>query len=175
MHSDDMYAPESIELLTKSGIDFARHEREGIDVETFGELLISSGLVLLPEVQWVSFHRCVVSYTLLLSDRELRQLSMCRTAGTTLATCSRLSPAHLCRRPKTSSLTCCGSGSLASGTSRCASSPSLSVCSHAEEKIPELAQFLMKSCKTLKGGLQEVADDLQVRQHSLLFQLGPSR
>lgn len=24
-------------------------------------------------------------------------------------------------------------------------------------------QYLMKSCKTLKGGLQEVADDLQVR------------
>ena len=23
-------------------------------------------------------------------------------------------------------------------------------------------QYLMKSCKTLKGGLQEVADDLQV-------------
>jgi hypothetical protein len=56
--SDDMYAPESIELLTKSGINFKRHEEYGIDVEHFGELLISSGLVLLDEVQWVSFHRC---------------------------------------------------------------------------------------------------------------------
>lgn len=52
-----MYAPESIELLTKSGINFKRHEEYGIDVEHFGELLISSGLVLLDEVQWVSFHR----------------------------------------------------------------------------------------------------------------------
>lgn len=55
--SDDMYAPESIELLTKSGINFKRHEDYGISVEAFGELLISSGLVLLEEVQWVSFHR----------------------------------------------------------------------------------------------------------------------
>ena len=51
-----MYAPESIELLTKSGINFKRHEEYGISVESFGELLISSGLVLLDEVQWVSFH-----------------------------------------------------------------------------------------------------------------------
>jgi len=60
-YSDDMYAPESIELLTKSGINFKRHEEYGIDVEHFGELLISSGLVLLDDVQWVSFHRCVLS------------------------------------------------------------------------------------------------------------------
>jgi hypothetical protein len=59
--SDDMYAPESIELLTKSGINFKRHEEYGITVEAFGELLISSGLVLLDEVQWVSFHSCVLS------------------------------------------------------------------------------------------------------------------
>lgn len=59
-YSDDMYAPESIELLTKSGINFKRHEEYGIDVEHFGELLISSGLVLLDDVQWVSFHRCVL-------------------------------------------------------------------------------------------------------------------
>lgn len=52
-----MYAPESIELLTKSGINFKKHEEYGIDVESFGELLISSGLVLLDDVKWISFHR----------------------------------------------------------------------------------------------------------------------
>ena len=57
-----MYAPESIELLTKSGINFKRHEEYGISVEAFGELLISSGLVLLEEVQWVSFHSWVLSF-----------------------------------------------------------------------------------------------------------------
>jgi hypothetical protein len=54
-----MSAPESIELLTKSGIDFKRHEEQGIDLEYFGELLITSGLVLFEDVKWVSFHRYV--------------------------------------------------------------------------------------------------------------------
>ncbi|KAI9639227.1 putative ccr4-not transcription complex, subunit 7 [Dioszegia hungarica] len=53
---DDMYAPDSIELLKNSGIDFKRNEDEGIDVEYFGELLITSGLVLFDNVKWVSFH-----------------------------------------------------------------------------------------------------------------------
>lgn len=54
-----MYAPESIELLKKSGIDFKRHEEEGIDIDYFGELLVTSGLVLFDNVKWVSFHSCV--------------------------------------------------------------------------------------------------------------------
>merc|ERR1711971_1212778 len=53
---DDMYAQDSIELLIRSGIDFDAHDTKGIDVEVFGELLISSGLVLTDEVHWVSFH-----------------------------------------------------------------------------------------------------------------------
>jgi CCR4-NOT transcription complex subunit 7/8 len=51
-----MYAPESIELLKNSGIDFKRNQEDGIDVEYFGELLVTSGLVLFPTVKWVSFH-----------------------------------------------------------------------------------------------------------------------
>lgn len=53
--SSDMYAQDSIELLSASGIDFAEHERNGIDVLTFGELIISSGLVLNPRITWVTF------------------------------------------------------------------------------------------------------------------------
>eukprot|EP00754_Rhynchopus_humris_P014407 Rhum_TRINITY_DN14385_c4_g1::Rhum_TRINITY_DN14385_c4_g1_i1::g.86052::m.86052/K12581/CNOT7_8, CAF1, POP2; CCR4-NOT transcription complex subunit 7/8 len=55
---EDIYAQDSIELLTDSGIDFDRFDREGIDVSTFAELLISSGLVLTadPPVKWLSFH-----------------------------------------------------------------------------------------------------------------------
>lgn len=52
-----MYAQDSIELLAKSGIDFKRHEEQGIDVYEFGEVLVSSGLVLFEEVKWISFHR----------------------------------------------------------------------------------------------------------------------
>jgi hypothetical protein len=57
--SDDMYAPESIELLQKSGIDFQRHEEIGILPNDFAELMITSGLVLAPETKWISFHRQV--------------------------------------------------------------------------------------------------------------------
>lgn len=52
-----MCAPDSIELLEQSGIDFARHEEQGIDQETFAELMITSGLVLSDDAKWVSFHR----------------------------------------------------------------------------------------------------------------------
>ena len=55
--SDDMYAQNSIDLLTKSGIDFKRHEEYGIDVLDFGELLITSGLILSDDVKWITFHR----------------------------------------------------------------------------------------------------------------------
>ena len=43
-------------MLTKAGIDFALHEKNGIDPHEFGALLISSGLVLDPDVHWISFH-----------------------------------------------------------------------------------------------------------------------
>lgn len=52
----DLYAHDSIELLTNSGIDFKKHEEKGIDVQHFGELLTSSGIVLNDEVRWISFH-----------------------------------------------------------------------------------------------------------------------
>ncbi|KAJ9455395.1 putative CCR4-associated factor 1-like protein 7 [Diplonema papillatum] len=56
--TDDIYAQDSIDLLTGSGIDFERFAREGIEVATFAELLTSSGLVLSsdPPVRWLSFH-----------------------------------------------------------------------------------------------------------------------
>lgn len=57
LYSNDMYAPESVELLQKSGIDFGRHEEYGISPNDFAELMITSGLVLSPETKWISFHR----------------------------------------------------------------------------------------------------------------------
>lgn len=52
-----MFSPESIDLLLKSGIDFQRHQAEGIHASNFAELLITSGLVLYDDIKWVSFHR----------------------------------------------------------------------------------------------------------------------
>lgn len=49
--ADDMYAQDSIELLKQSGIDFHEIEERGIDVQRFGELLMSSGIVLNDEVR----------------------------------------------------------------------------------------------------------------------------
>jgi len=125
--SDDMYAPESIELLTKSGINFKKHEDLGINVEDFGELLISSGLVLFDEVKWISFH----------SGYDF---------GYLLKTVS------------------------------CSPLPS------TETEFFELLRiwfpciydikYLMKACKSLKGGLQDVADDLQVSRIGPQHQAG---
>ncbi|KAN0127319.1 CAF1 domain containing protein [Lactarius tabidus] len=53
---EDMFAPESVELLQKSGIDFERHEEIGILPNDFAELVITSGLVLTDDTRWISFH-----------------------------------------------------------------------------------------------------------------------
>lgn len=55
--SEDMYAQDSIELLTTSGIQFKQHEDEGIETLLFAELLMTSGVVLCDGVKWLSFHR----------------------------------------------------------------------------------------------------------------------
>ncbi|KAM0745782.1 CAF1-domain-containing protein [Meredithblackwellia eburnea MCA 4105] len=115
--NDDMYAPESIELLTKSGINFSRHDSHGIPVEDFGELLIASGLVLEDNVEWVSFH----------SGYDFGYLLK-------IVSCSPL--------PSTES-------------------EFFELLRIWFPRIWDI-KYLMKSCKTLKGGLQEVADDLQV-------------
>jgi CCR4-NOT transcription complex subunit 7/8 len=51
-----MYAQDSIELLKSSGIEFGKAAKDGIDIDEFGSLLITSGLVLLDNVKWISFH-----------------------------------------------------------------------------------------------------------------------
>ncbi len=57
---EDMYAQDSIELLTTSGIQFKKHEDEGIETLYFAELLMTSGVVLCDGVKWLSFHRYFV-------------------------------------------------------------------------------------------------------------------
>jgi CCR4-NOT transcription complex subunit 7/8 len=53
---DDMYNQDSIDFLTQAGLDLELHEKNGIEPDQFGALLISSGLVLLEDVRWISFH-----------------------------------------------------------------------------------------------------------------------
>lgn len=56
LEGGDVYAQDSIELLRESGIDFSELEQRGIDPERFGELLMSSGVVLNDDVRWITFH-----------------------------------------------------------------------------------------------------------------------
>eukprot|EP01104_Vermistella_antarctica_P001109 TRINITY_DN11168_c0_g1_i2.p1 TRINITY_DN11168_c0_g1~~TRINITY_DN11168_c0_g1_i2.p1 ORF type:complete len:301 (+),score=86.92 TRINITY_DN11168_c0_g1_i2:308-1210(+) len=114
---EDMYAQDSIALLQRSGIDFDKHETHGIDVDEFGEMLTSSGIVLTNDIKWLTFH----------SGYDFGYLLK-------VLTCSPL-PAE-------------------------------------ESAFFELVhiffpclydiKFFMKSCKNLKGGLNDLADDLQV-------------
>jgi CCR4-NOT transcription complex subunit 7/8 len=112
-----MYAQDSIDLLMRSGIDFQKNEADGIDVADFGELLMSSGIVLNDNIKWVSFH----------SGYDFGYLLK-------VLTCKPLP---------------------------------------AEEKdffdsvriyFPCIydIKYLMTSCKNLKGGLNELAEDLKV-------------
>ncbi|XP_010541577.1 PREDICTED: probable CCR4-associated factor 1 homolog 10 isoform X2 [Tarenaya hassleriana] len=54
--SEDIYVNESIDLLHQCGIDFKKNNEKGIDVKRFGELLMSSGVVLNDAMRWVTFH-----------------------------------------------------------------------------------------------------------------------
>ncbi|XP_071733432.1 probable CCR4-associated factor 1 homolog 6 [Rutidosis leptorrhynchoides] len=54
--NDDVFANDSVELLKQSGMDFNKNIENGIDAMRFGELLMSSGIVLNDNVFWVTFH-----------------------------------------------------------------------------------------------------------------------
>ena len=53
--SKDIYSPKSIELLTNAGINFDNLKTNGIDSKIFAQYLMTSGLVLNPEINWISF------------------------------------------------------------------------------------------------------------------------
>lgn len=54
----DLYAADSITLLHQAGLDFRKHQEEGISPEMFGEYLNASGLVLNEDIRWICFHGC---------------------------------------------------------------------------------------------------------------------
>jgi CCR4-NOT transcription complex subunit 7/8 len=81
--SEDIYGPDSVDLLQKSGIDFQKHEEFGIPPTYFAELMITSGLVLSDDTTWVSFHRFA-----LLSGQPIT-IAHIVAAATTLDTLSK--------------------------------------------------------------------------------------
>ncbi|TCD63248.1 CCR4-NOT transcription complex subunit 7 [Steccherinum ochraceum] len=120
---DDMYAPESIDLLQKSGIELQQHEEMGIEPNDFAELMITSGLVLLEDTKWISFH----------SGYDFGYFVKLLTAES-LPTTEEMFFERL------------------------------------RKWFPTIydIKFVMRACKVLKGGLQDVADDLGV------MRIGPS-
>eukprot|EP01135_Chromosphaera_perkinsii_P004859 Nk52_evm5s301 gene=Nk52_evmTU5s301 len=124
---EDMYAQDSIDMLARSGINFEKHDAEGIELEVFAEYFMTSGVILSDDVKWISFH----------SGYDF--------------------------------------GYLLKGVMN-ANLPS------EETDFFDLLQtyfnvvydikYLMKSCRNLKGGLQDVADELQVRRVGPQHQAG---
>jgi len=53
---EDLYAEDSIDLLRSSGLDFEKHSVAGVEPCDFAEMLLSSGLVLMDNVTWITFH-----------------------------------------------------------------------------------------------------------------------
>lgn len=125
--SEDMYAQDSIDLLQNSGIQFKKHEEDGIDPLDFAELLMSSGIVLVDNIKWLCFHSGYdFGYLLkLLTDQNL--------------------PAD--------------------------ESEFFDLLHIYFPNIYDI-KYLMKSCKNLKGGLQEVADQLELRRVGPQHQAG---
>ncbi|KAH9851538.1 CAF1-domain-containing protein [Lenzites betulinus] len=121
--SEDMFAPESIDLLQKSGIELQRHEEMGIEPNDFAELMITSGLVLSPDTKWISFHS---GYDFGYFVKLLTGQSLPMNEETFFDVLHTWFPT-----------------------------------------IYDI-KYVMRSCKVLKGGLQDVADDLGV------MRIGPS-
>lgn len=125
--NEDMYAQESIDLLQGSGIQFKQHEDDGIEPLYFAELLMTSGIVLMDEVKWVTFH----------SGYDFGYLLKILTNNNLPAEESEF----------------------------------FELINIFFPNIYDV-KYLMKSCKNLKGGLQEVAQQLEIERIGLQHQAG---
>lgn len=128
-----MYTPDSIEQLQKTGIDFQRHEEIGIGPNDFAELMITSGLVLSHDTRWISFHR-YISCSFFVAVNNLSHSGYDFGYFVKLLTAQSLP------------------------TTEDAFFDLLKLWFPTVYDI----KYLMKASKVLKGGLQEVADDLGV-------------
>ena len=135
-----MYTPESIELLRAHGIDFQRHEDMGIDPDYFAELMITSGLVLTDETKWISFHRCEAYYPLHSDSKRTRADGPLLISGYDFGYFIKLLTA------------------VSLPTNEDAFFDILRIWFPTVYYV----KFMMRACKQLNGGLQDVADDLGV-------------
>ena len=113
--------------MGKAGIQFTRHEQDGINPQDFAELLMMSGLVLTPKVSWIAFHS---GYDFAYLVRLLTNQDLPDTEHDFFDLTSLYFP-----------------------------------------RIFDV-KYLMKSCKNLKGGLQDVADALELERVGMQHQAG---
>ncbi|XP_064422928.1 CCR4-NOT transcription complex subunit 8 [Latimeria chalumnae] len=125
--TEDMYSQDSIDLLANSGLQFEKHDEEGIDTLHFAELLMTSGVVLCDSVKWLSFH----------SGYDFGYLV------------KLLTNTHLPEEEH----------------------DFFHILTLFFPSIYDV-KYLMKSCKNLKGGLQEVADQLELQRIGRQHQAG---
>jgi hypothetical protein len=64
-----------------------QNEARGIDVQRFGELLMSSGIVLNEDIRWITFH----------SGYDFGYLLKVRAAGMQLRWCTAVASSYHCR------------------------------------------------------------------------------
>ena len=147
--TEDMYAEDSIDLLQNSGIQFDKHERDGIDPVAFAEMMLTSGLVLMEEVKWLSFHSGYdFGYLIhLLTNQVCSPIEI---------VCFQIKDGPhfnlLQNLPKTEE----------------------AFFENLKLYFPNVydVKYLMKSCKNLKGGLQELANELEVQRIGPQHQAG---
>ena len=124
---NDTHAQDSIDLLTNAGIDFEKNASMGIDPAEFGAIFMMSGLVLMNNVTWISFH----------SGYDFAYVLKVLT---------------------------------------CAPLPEDEADFFELLKIyfPRIfdMKYMMKSCEALRGGLQQVCDDLQTKRIGPQHQAG---
>ncbi|TRY77241.1 hypothetical protein TCAL_05317 [Tigriopus californicus] len=125
--TEDMYAEDSVELLQTSGIQFEKHDQEGIDPTLFAEMMLTSGLVLMEPVKWLSFHS---GYDFGYLLKLLTNQPLPKTEGEFFEILKLYFP-----------------------------------------NVYDV-KYLMKSTKNLKGGLQEVANELEVQRIGPQHQAG---
>ncbi|KAF6717848.1 CCR4-NOT transcription complex subunit 7 [Oryzias melastigma] len=125
--TEDMYAQDSIELLTTSGIQFKKHEEEGIETLFFAELLMTSGVVLCDGIKWLSFHS---GYDFGYLIKILSNANLPEEEADFFEILRLYFP------------------------------------------VIYDVKYLMKSCKNLKGGLQEVAEQLELERIGPQHQAG---
>ncbi|KAH7952838.1 hypothetical protein HPB49_001755 [Dermacentor silvarum] len=117
--SEDTYVQDSLDLLMHSGIQFGKHNNEGIDPYEFAQLIKTSGMVLSNEITWLAFHSCY-DFAYMLKLLTADNLPACQVDFFELLQISF---------PAIHDLTC-----------------------------------LMKDCRNLRGGLQGLAEELQVER-----------